>query len=238
MSDAVMPSPPQPLTPYQQRVLGVLVEKAKTTPDIYPMTINGLVTGCNQKSNRDPVMDLADDEVEDTLAELQKLGLVTCIQGGRVEKWRHQLYDVWVVNRRELAVLTELLLRGSQTLGDLRSRASRMEALESLEELREVMTPLVERGLVIYLTPEDRRGAVVTHGFHGPEVLAALRDGVSQPTETNVRPGGAGARPSPEALRALEERLTAQEAAMNQLREEVAELRTLVQTLRAIASDA
>src|SRR5712691_8608287 len=99
----------------ERRVLGVLVEKAKTTPDAYPMSLNSLVTGCNQKSNRDPVLNLADHEVEEALAAVQKKGLVKkLISSGRVERWKHELYDAWKLNKVELAVLTELLLRGPQ----------------------------------------------------------------------------------------------------------------------------
>src|SRR2546423_7914311 len=81
----------------ERRVLGVLVEKAKTTPDSYPMSLNALVAGCNQKSNREPVTSLEDVEVEDTLSRLQKKGLVVRVisTSGRVDKWKHQLYDSW-----------------------------------------------------------------------------------------------------------------------------------------------
>src|SRR5215813_11418979 len=134
-----MSSEPQPAAPVQsgpwpvldeqeRRVLGVLVEKAKTTPDTYPMSVNALVTGCNQKSNRDPVLELSDLDVEDTLLGLQKRAWAIKITGGRVIRWRHALYEAWKVDKVELAVLGELLLRGPQTEGELRSRASRMEA--------------------------------------------------------------------------------------------------------------
>src|SRR5437764_4099134 len=90
----------------ERRVLGVLVEKAKTTPDAYPMSLNSLVTGCNQKSNRDPVLNLADHDVEEALAGVQKKGLVKkLISSGRVERWKHELYDAWKLNKVELAVL-------------------------------------------------------------------------------------------------------------------------------------
>src|SRR5262249_31832548 len=114
----------------ERRVLGVLVEKAKTTPDAYPMSVNALVTGSNQKSNRDPVLSLSEDGVEDALASCQQKGLVTRISqagGSRVVRWRHNLYDVWHVEKVELAILAELLLRGPQTEGELRGRADRME---------------------------------------------------------------------------------------------------------------
>src|SRR3954454_10919237 len=103
------------LSLYERRVLGVLVEKAKTTPDAYPMSLNALVTGCNQKSNRDPILFLSEDDVEYTLTRLQKAGLVMKITGGRVERWRHLLYESWHVDKVDLAILGELLLRGPQT---------------------------------------------------------------------------------------------------------------------------
>src|SRR5262245_53697062 len=159
----------------ERRVLGVLVEKAKTTPDAYPMSVNALVTGCNQKSNRDPLMELTDLEVEEVLAGLQKQGLAIKITGGRVVRWRHSLYEAWKVDKVEIAVLAELLLRGPQTEGELRGRASRMEAIDDLDALRPVLRTLAERKLVVYLTPEGRRGTVLTHGFHAPEELERLR---------------------------------------------------------------
>jgi uncharacterized protein YceH (UPF0502 family) len=151
------------------------VEKAKTTPDTYPMSVNGLVTGSNQKSNRDPLMDLSDVDVEEALGRLQKRGLVVKLTGGRVVRWKHELYEVWKVNKSELAVLAELLLRGAQTEGELRGRASRMEPIDDLDALRTVLKPLAERKLVVYLTLENRRGTMLTHGFCAPEEYQRLR---------------------------------------------------------------
>ena len=125
----------------ERRALGVLVEKQKTTPDAYPMSLNALVTGGNQKSNRDPVLFLSEEDVEYTLTRLQKAGLVMKITGGRVERWRHTLYDSWHVGKVEMAVLGELLLRGPQTEGELRTRASRMEPIDDLDQLRQVLRP-------------------------------------------------------------------------------------------------
>src|SRR5438270_7706773 len=118
----------------ERRVLGVLVEKQKTskTADAYPMSLNALTTGCNQKSNRDPVLDLNDLDVEEALANCQKQLLVFKITGGRVERWKHNLYDAWRLNKTEIAVIGELLLRGAQTEGELRGRASRMESIADL----------------------------------------------------------------------------------------------------------
>ena len=102
-----------PLSALERRILGVLVEKAKTTPDAYPLSINAIVTGSNQKSNRDPLLNVSELEIDEVLPVLQQKGLMTRITGSRVDRWRHNLYDVWKVNKVELAVLAELLLRGA-----------------------------------------------------------------------------------------------------------------------------
>src|SRR2546423_3572774 len=108
MSDT--PAAPQAwpvLSPVERRVLGVLVEKQKTTPDVYPMSLNALVTGCNQKSNRDPVMSVEDHEVEATLENLQRQALATRVESGRVDKWRHLLYQQWPGRKAENPLIAE-----------------------------------------------------------------------------------------------------------------------------------
>ena len=171
MSDAI-----RPFTLNQRRVLGVLIEKQKTgkTPDAYPMTLNSLTTGCNQKSNREPVIELNEDDVEETLLELNKFILVQKVQGGRVERWRHLAYDFWKATQVEMAIVAELLLRGPQSEGDLRGRASRMNDIPDLDQLRELLASLVAKQLVVYLRTGGR-GAIVTHGFHTPEELEEER---------------------------------------------------------------
>ncbi|HVL11060.1 MAG TPA: DUF480 domain-containing protein, partial [Gemmata sp.] len=163
--DAAAPSQPSPtpretLVPIERRILGVLVEKQKTskTADSYPLTLNSLVTGCNQKSNRDPVLELDEFEVEEGLTALQKKGLVTRVTGGRAERFKHNLYDARTRNGAELAVLAELLLRGPQTKGDLRGRAARMDPIDTLDALEAILKELVARRLSVYLTEPDRRG--------------------------------------------------------------------------------
>ena len=159
-----------PLSPRERRVLGVMVEKAKTTPEYYPMTLAAIVTGCNQKSNRDPVTNYDADDVEDILQDLRQKGAVVKIEGsGRVVRWKHTLYDWLKVSKVELAVLAELMLRGTQTEGDLRARASRMEPLPDLPALQAVLEALAARDLVIYLSPPGRkRGVLVSHGLYPP----------------------------------------------------------------------
>ncbi len=161
----------------ERRVLGVLVEKQKTSKsaDTYPLTVNALTTGCNQKSNRDPVLNLEEEEVEQTLLRCLKRNLVARITSTRVLRWRHLLYEAWHVDKVDLAILAELLLRGPQTEGELRTRVNRMEPIDDLDALRAALKPLVQRRLVVYLTSEDRRGAVLTHGFHDPKELEQLK---------------------------------------------------------------
>jgi uncharacterized protein len=155
--------------------LGVLVEKAKTTPDAYPMTINGLVAGANQKSNREPQMSLSADDVEQILGELRAIGCVTEVQGsGRVPKFRHHAYEWLGVEKTELAVMTELLLRGEQTLGELRGRAARMEPIADMGALKPVVDSLLTKGLMLELTPAGR-GQVVTHNLYKEREIVELK---------------------------------------------------------------
>ena len=167
----------QPLSAIDRRVAGVLIEKAKTTPSAYPLSLNAISTACNQKSNRFPVMNLEPDDVEQSLERLRHLGAVGLVQGyGRVSKYRHYLYDWLGVDKVEIAVMAELLLRGAQTVGELRGRAARMEPIADLAELHPVLTSLKSKGLVIPLTPEGR-GHVVTHALYRPDELEAVKAG-------------------------------------------------------------
>lgn len=230
------------LSTTERRILGVLVEKAKTTPDVYPLSLNSLVTGCNQKSNRDPMMNLEDYQVEDDLVAMQKKGLVMKITGSRVDRWRHMLYEVWHVDKVELAILGELLLRGPQTEGELRGRASRMEPIEDLDVLRTVLKRLTQRRLTVYLTPEGRRGTVVTHGFHAPDELERLRARHSaQAAEFDEpEPPTAAARPRPAPvapvddtrLDSMEQGLAAMQSEVKDLRESLARLTEQVRTIK------
>ncbi|HUR55887.1 MAG TPA: DUF480 domain-containing protein [Gemmataceae bacterium] len=230
--------PPLPIT--ERRVLGVLIEKQKTSKssDAYPLTLNALTLGCNQKSNRDPVLDLSEDDVEETLSTLQKKGLVMRITGGRVDRFRHLLYDTWTNNGPQLAVLAELLLRGPQTKGELRGRAARMDPIDTLDALEEVIKPLVERRLVVYLNAPDRRGTVLSHGFHLPDELARLKTHHASAPSSAAEPDAGPVRAP--AAAALEARLAealadiaALKAAVAGLESQVAELKTRIGPLPA-----
>ena len=147
------------LTPEESRVLGVLVEKATTTPDQYPLSLNAVVNGCNQKNNRDPVLSMDEATAFDALEGLRTKGLVirSDMAGSRVNKYRHTAGETLQVRPAELAILAELLLRGPQTLGELRGRASRMHPLESLDVVKDMLRALRDRPerLVRELPPNE-----------------------------------------------------------------------------------
>lgn len=132
------------LTPAECRVLGTIVEKAQTVASQYPITLNALITGCNQKNNRNPVTNLGETEVLDALDGLREKKLVSevMLSGSRVSKYRHLARETLAVSTLELIMLVELLLRGPQSIGELRQNASRMHAIESLESARTILDGL------------------------------------------------------------------------------------------------
>ncbi|MCA9247621.1 MAG: DUF480 domain-containing protein [Planctomycetales bacterium] len=165
----------QPLSAIDRRVAGVMVEKAKTTPSAYPLTVNAIRVASNQKSNRSPQMELDEYDVEESLTRLRKMGVVTEIVGdGRTSKFRHMMYEWLGVDKVELAVMTELLLRGTQTVGELRGRAARMDPIADLSELTPILESLKEKRLIIFLSPMGR-GAVVTHALYQEKELERIR---------------------------------------------------------------
>jgi uncharacterized protein YceH (UPF0502 family) len=169
-----------PLNSKQRRVLGVLMEKSKTTPDAYPMTFAGLTTGCNQKTNRAPITNFTADQVEKIVDELRALGALTLVQGnGRVEKVRHYAYQWLGLSKTEAAVMTELLLRGEQTVGELRTRASRMEPIADLAAMSSLIDALVSRNLMVLLSPAGR-GQLVSHNLYPEWELTQLQKQVAE----------------------------------------------------------
>ena len=235
----------QPLSSKQRRVFGVLVEKAKTTPDGYPMTVNGLVSGCNQKTNREPLMNMSAEDVEQTLEELRAIGAVTEVQGsGRVAKYRHHAYEWLGVEKTELAVMTELLLRGEQTLGELRGRAARMEPIADLAALKPVVDSLLKKGLMVELTSPGR-GQIVSHNLYKDRELTEIK---AQFANYVPPSGGGDEADSPAPSRAATATPAARQPAVTavtvdefaeltvevaELRAEVARLRDLVQNLES-----
>lgn len=252
------------LTKPQRRVLGTLVEKAITVPESYPLTLKALTTGCNQKNNRDPVTNYSEEDVEDAVTELRELGLAAVVhtESGRTERFRHYLRQrITELSEPQVAILTELLLRGRQPAGDLRSRASRMTpagTLDSLDQLRYEISGLVERGLVQSDGPLDRRGVEIDHNLYEPHEArkVACRDEPAQPATTalpaaatssagnatgsTARPAVAASSTNADAARiaGLETRLATVESALNDLRTEFAagqeELASATRALREL----
>ncbi len=217
----------RPLSAIDRRIVGVLVEKAKTTPEQYPLSTNALRAGANQKNNRYPLMDLELEDVEQSLDRLRSAGAVTEVQGGgRVARFRHHLYEWLGVDKIELAVMAELLLRGAQTEGELRGRASRMEAIADLATLRAILASLKAKGLVVSLTPEGR-GHAVTHALYEARELEKVRAEYRPEARTSVHE-------EPHATPSIETRAqTDSREGEFASRESVETLRGEIQTLRA-----
>jgi uncharacterized protein YceH (UPF0502 family) len=235
----------KPIGPVERRVLGVLVEKAKTTPDAYPLTLNGLTTGCNQKSNRDPQMNLEPDQIESALERLRHMSAVIEVSGsGRVSKYRHLVYEWLGVDKLEAAVMTELLLRGAQTVGELRGRAARMEPIADVAALQPVLQSLEQKGLLMSLTPPGR-GQVVTHALYLPHELDKIRGSVAHGGPMEAPPSAAPPSPRPTAPLATPAASAAPTATANgradaevqQLRQELDQLKAEVARLKGEVQD-
>ena len=135
------------LTDIEVRVLGSLIEKDITTPDYYPLSLNALVNACNQKNNRDPLMTLDEEPVRQALSSLQERRMAGPAGGAdsRVTKYEHRLQEVFNFDRREIAIVCVLLLRGPQTLGELRGRTERMYRFETLDDVQSTLQRLADR---------------------------------------------------------------------------------------------
>ena len=231
----------------QRRVLGVLLEKAATVPDQYPMTLKGATTGCNQKNNRAPISNYDEDDVAETLDELQKLGFIGCIhtESGRTERYRHYMRMRTKLTGPQLAIMTELLLRGRQQLGELRTRASRMAQIESQDDLRRELQTLLEANLIRSNGPLERRGIEVDHNLYpegeNHEQLSALSDddvrdhADDRPAPVSTRPIASApshAMASPPASRASDERVAALEVTVRELKDDLTSIRDEFRSLQ------
>ena len=192
------------LTRLQRRVLGVLMEKGFTTPDQYPMTIKGATTGCNQKSNRDPVTEYSEAEVADALEQLRQLGLVAEVftDGGRSARYRHYARHKFDFNEAQFAVVCELLLRGRQQPGELRTRASRMVRIDSQDQLKADLQSLQDKGFVQSNGPLERRGVEVDHTFYLPKENMTMTVGNFPTEEEPASPTRSGSAPASPAISA------------------------------------
>ena len=188
------------LTESQQRVLGCLIEKRWTTPDQYPLSLNALRLACNQSTNRDPVTDYDDAVVSDAAQRLARYGLARLASGhnSRATKYRHLAEEALGLGREQLAVLCVLLLRGSQTPGELKGRTERMAAIVSLDGVERILGSLAERGFVrrIDRRPGQKEDRYVQQlGERGDDAVAdapappASADPIAQPVASSDRPG-------------------------------------------------
>jgi uncharacterized protein YceH (UPF0502 family) len=135
------------LSPEAARVLGCLIEKSQATPEYYPMSLNALVAACNQKTSRDPVVEYGEEEVEEALVQLRDKGLCAFVSGeGRVMKYAHRGGDSGLaLSAAQLAALSLMLLRGAQTIGEIKNRAGRQHEFASLEEVQDIVNTLISR---------------------------------------------------------------------------------------------
>ena len=211
------------LSPLEARVIGCLIEKQITTPDQYPLSLNALVAACNQKSNRHPVMDLDEGTVQSTLDQLSRRHLVIEKSGfgSRVPKYQHRFcnteFGTLKLTPQELAIMCELLLRGPQTAGELRTRASRMAPFADVTQVEAALEGLISRedGPFVVRLPREpgRRDSRYAHLFSGPVAIPP-------PTAEPAVP--------PEAAGETAARLDRLEEQLRQLREELEDLKRRV----------
>ena len=230
------------LLPSEVSVLGCLLEKQRTTPESYPLTLNALRSACNQSTNRDPVVDYDDETLREALRRLERRGYVRLAsgRGSRAPKYRHLLAEALPLGEDEHAIMCVLMLRGPQTPGELKQRADRMHRFAGLEEVHETLVRLIERGLVsrherrpgqkeerygqLLQEPDTLDGATTAATPADPKLAGPTRDDASDPPA----PGGVGesaATTVPPAGHLAAE--------LQELRERVARLESELAELRA-----
>lgn len=199
----------------EARVIGCLIEKAALTPEVYPMTVNALVTASNQKTSRDPMMNLSVGEVGHTLRKLEDRGFVRVVHGARALRYEHRFDEVYGVTSRQRAVLCLLLLRGPQTLNELFTRADRLADFDSPDAVRDILDRLTVRTpeMIVRLPrASGQREDRYMHLLSGPVSTEAYAASVAE------RSSAGGARGE------LEERVERLEAELASLRETIEDL--------------
>lgn len=209
------------LNEVEARVLGALLEKEITTPDYYPLSLNALINACNQKSNRDPVMNLDENSVRNALRALDDNSLTRSVSAAdsRVTKYEHRLQEAFNFDRREAAIFCELLVRGPQTPGELRSRAERMHHFDDLGEVQSALQRLISREAALVKVLARQPGTKESRYIH---LLSGGADPVSSPVEREASPvargQGAEATGGGDKLSGLESEIT-------ELRRDIADLK-------------
>lgn len=205
----------EPLDPAEARVLGSLLEKDLATPEYYPLSLNAVVTACNQKHNREPVVSYDDETVEDALEALRHKRLAAVITGAgmRVPKYRHLVGEAFNLGRPELALMTVLLLRGFQTAGELRDRTERMYAFGGLDEVEAALQRLMEREPEPLVTRLARLPGTKEPRY--AHLLSGEPSVETQPGAATLEPAGVS----------RVDRIAALETDVGRLREEIDDLR-------------
>lgn len=221
-----MPNEPIVLTAAEARVLGCLVEKEVTTPEYYPLSLNALINACNQRSNREPVMDMDEETVRQALHGLEDMRLAGRARGsdGRVAKYEHWLGEVFNFSRAETALIGVLLLRGPQTPGELRSRTERMHRFDEISDVLSGLQKLMEREppLVAVLPRQPgSREARYAHLLSGPVEAMPVTQGYGSSPATAAAPASAE----------QDERIAQLEATVAELQKEIAALRQKIDDL-------
>ena len=208
------------LTPEQIRVLGTLIEKEMSTPDYYPMSLNSLTNACNQKNNREPLTNYDDNFVLQTLEELRALRLSVEISGsGRVKKYGHRISDTLNLSNRELALMAVMLLRGPQTVNELKDRTERLHRFEDNEAVEATLRKLMERSpepLAIFVPKQA--------GMREPRYMHLMGGPVDVTTITDVMPVRRASAEDNEKLQQLEQEVISLRGRVEKLEEIIRQL--------------
>jgi len=225
-TDETLPEPIV-LTRAEARVLGALVEKEVTTPDYYPMSLNALINACNQRSNREPVMDLDEEEVRQALHGLEDMRLAGRARGadGRVTKYEHWLGEAFNFSRAETALICVLLLRGPQTPGELRGRTERLHQFDEISDVLAGLQKLMERQPALVAVLPRQPGTKESRYAH--LLSGSVETAVAAENAIGGRGGGAVAGSDA----GLDERVVRLEATVAELRQEVSALRKKIDDL-------
>jgi uncharacterized protein YceH (UPF0502 family) len=204
-----------PLSAVEARILGSLVEKEATTPEAYPLTANAVTLACNQKNNREPVLELEPGEVGHALRELESRRLVRSVHGARAQRYEHRLAEAYSLTRAQQAVVALLLLRGPQTVAELQTRSERLAKIADSEEARQVLERLAQRGIAVNLgrAPGQREDRWM-HLLCGPvdaSAFASSRPAREHDGERDARDASGGGAEAAR-LEALEARVAMLEA--------------------------
>jgi uncharacterized protein len=218
------------------RVLGCLLEKQRTTPDHYPLSLNSLRLACNQATNRDPVVDYDDAIIRDALHRLERRGYTRLAGASRAAKYRHLLAEALPMSSAEQAVVCVLMLRGGQTPGELKQRGERIHAFDGLDEVHSTLAGLIDRGLVARL---DRRPGQKEERY--AQLLgqdAEPRAAAQGPAQAHSVHNGGPTTPVSQRGGGLSERVAALEQEVEELRDALAELLPHTPTTTAVMPQA